>query len=115
LIKIHDFLKMKRISRGLSLRDVCNSVGISPPYLSALEIGNRYSYKKETINRLANFYDINYESLLLRANLSCWEDHIVENISEDNFTKLCELILNYGEKSKKQLFLCPLEHEQERV
>ncbi len=53
--------------RGISLREVERQTGISNEYLSQLERGVASKPAPELLQKLAKFYDVPYESLLVAA------------------------------------------------
>ena len=56
-MKLHERLRELRSERGLRLKDVAETAGISVPYLSDLERG-RTNPSLETLQTLAGAYDI---------------------------------------------------------
>jgi len=66
------FLKDVRKARGLSLRDVEKATGggVSNGYLSQLEGGSIASPSAAMLNRLAQAYSLDYETLLVHGGLS---------------------------------------------
>lgn len=53
--------------RSLSLREVARQTGVSNEYLSQLERGVAMKPTPEVLQKLATFYDVPYESLLIAA------------------------------------------------
>ena len=62
-MKLHERLRELRSERGLRLKDVAQTAGISVPYLSDLERG-RTNPSLETLQTLAGAYDITVHDLL---------------------------------------------------
>ena len=62
-MKLHERLRELRSERGLRLKDVAETAGISVPYLSDLERG-RTNPSLETLQTLAGAYDITVHDLL---------------------------------------------------
>ena len=62
-----DELKNIRRLRGSSLRDVEKATGISNAYLSQLERGRATNPSPKKLAKLADYYDVGYESLLAAA------------------------------------------------
>jgi HTH-type transcriptional regulator, competence development regulator len=61
------YLKELRTNRKLSLHDVEKTCGVSNPYLSQLERGDRPSPSPEILKKLARAYQIPVRELFLRA------------------------------------------------
>ena len=62
-MKLHERLRELRSERGLRLKDVAETAGISVPYLSDLERG-RTNPSLETLQTLAGAYNITVHDLL---------------------------------------------------
>lgn len=62
-MKLHERLRELRSERGLRLKDVAETAGISVPYLSDLERG-RTNPSLETLQTLAGAYSITVHDLL---------------------------------------------------
>lgn len=60
-------LKQLREIRGYSLRQVEKATGVSNAYLSQLERGDAVKPSPDKLARLANFYDVSYEQLMVLA------------------------------------------------
>lgn len=60
-------LKQLREIRGYSLRQVEKATGVSNAYLSQLERGDAAKPSPEKLARLAKFYDVSYEQLMVLA------------------------------------------------
>ena len=61
------YLRELRTSRRLSLHDVEKACGVSNPYLSQLERGDRPPPKPEILKKLARAYKIPVRELFLKA------------------------------------------------
>jgi len=76
------FLKELRQKKGVSLRDVEQSIGIASGYLSQLETGNRQKLPSPTrLRKLAGYYNVTVQELLQSAGYIDAED-IVETREE---------------------------------
>jgi len=62
-----DFLKAARKAKGLTLREVEETTGISNAYLSQLESGKVKQPSPINLNKLGRAYDIPYEVLMEKA------------------------------------------------
>jgi transcriptional regulator with XRE-family HTH domain len=60
-------LKQLREIRGYSLRQVEKATGVSNAYLSQLERGDAAKPSPDKLARLAKFYDVSYEQLMVLA------------------------------------------------
>jgi transcriptional regulator with XRE-family HTH domain len=57
-------LRRLRFGRGLSIKELCASTGLSPNTIYRLETGGRTSPTTETLNIIADFYDLEVEQIL---------------------------------------------------
>ena len=60
-------LKQLREIRGYSLREVEKATGVSNAYLSQLERGDAAKPSPDKLARLAQFYEVSYEQLMVLA------------------------------------------------
>jgi transcriptional regulator with XRE-family HTH domain len=63
--ELSEFLKMVRLSRKMSLRDVEEACGVSNAYLSQVEQGKKPS--PQILHRLAEAYGVGYDKLMEKA------------------------------------------------
>lgn len=47
-----EYIKLKRIEKGISLRQFASKIGISPSYMSDIEKGRRYAPDKEKLEQI---------------------------------------------------------------
>jgi transcriptional regulator with XRE-family HTH domain len=62
-----EYLKMIRLARKMSLRDVENACGVSNAYLSQVEQGKVQKPSPQILHRLADAYLIGYDILMEKA------------------------------------------------
>ena len=72
--ELGDKLKKLRKRKGQSLRQAANGIGMNHSYLHALEKGENKNPTKDTINRLADYYDVSENYLLSDKN--DWYDEL---------------------------------------
>jgi transcriptional regulator with XRE-family HTH domain len=58
------YLKKLRIQRGLSLKNVEDSLGLSASYVHRLETGNRCNPSAQVLKMIGEFYNVNGSELL---------------------------------------------------
>lgn len=78
---VGEFIKERRRSAELSLRQLAEQAGISNPYLSQIERGLRKP-SAEVLQQLAKGLRISAESLYLRAGILDPEDHHTSGVAE---------------------------------
>ncbi|WP_304681503.1 helix-turn-helix domain-containing protein [uncultured Clostridium sp.] len=52
-MKFGEYIKDKRLEKGISLRELASRVGISPSYMSDIEKGRRNAPNKEKVDKIA--------------------------------------------------------------
>lgn len=62
-----EYLRVLRISRKMSLRDVESSCGVSNAYLSQVEQGKVNKPSPQTLHKLADAYGVAYDELMAKA------------------------------------------------
>ena len=53
MLKFGEYIKSKRLEKGISLRELASKVGISPSYMSDIEKGRRNAPNKEKVDKIA--------------------------------------------------------------
>jgi HTH-type transcriptional regulator, competence development regulator len=82
-----EIIRESRISNGIILREVSASIGIDQTIINKYELGERKPTKEQVI-KLANFYSINTEELII-----AWKSDILsyELCDEENASKILKL------------------------
>lgn len=75
-----DFLKDLRIRKGLKLREVEESTGVSNSYLSQVETGKRNPPHPDILKKLANVYEVSVKELMEKAGYL--EEQEQQSVSE---------------------------------
>ena len=50
MLKFGEYIKSKRLEKGISLRELASKVGITPTYMSDIEKGRRNAPNKEKVD-----------------------------------------------------------------
>lgn len=53
ILNFGEYIKSKRLEKGISLRELASKVGISPSYMSDIEKGRRNAPNKEKVDKIA--------------------------------------------------------------
>lgn len=79
------FLRAKRIadSRGLTLKDIAEVLGVSPPYASDVELGRRKPYNDEKTKILIEFLKLTDEDVELMYDLVARENSRIPQDLDD--------------------------------
>ena len=75
-----DFLKDLRIRKGLKLREVEESTGVSNSYLSQVETGKRNPPHPDILKKLAKVYEVSVKELMEKAGYL--EEQEQQSVSE---------------------------------
>ena len=67
MAELGDLLHMERRRRKMNLREVSNSIGLSPIYISEIETGKKIPLNGEGLLKLAEFYDLDPAELTKKA------------------------------------------------
>ena len=65
-----EFIKQKRMEKGLNLRKLAELMDIAPAYLSDIEKGKRNSPSQEKMSKLAELLKLTEEEILLMNDLA---------------------------------------------
>lgn len=65
-----DFIKNKRIEKGISLREMASKIGISPSYMSDIEKGRRYAPDKDKLSEIQKVLFSKEEEIQLLYDLA---------------------------------------------
>lgn len=88
MINIGEYIRKKRMERGLSARELARRSGVSQPYLSQLENGKNENPSIEILKKLAKALNISYVELMAIAgymgDISKEADAITFQILMDN-------------------------------
>lgn len=60
-MKFGQYLQEKRLSKGISMRELAARAGIAPPYLSDIEYGKRAAPENEVLDRLIASLELSVE------------------------------------------------------
>ena len=58
-----EYVKEKRMEKGISLRQLASKIGISPSYMSDIEKGRRYAPDKEKLEQLQKLLFVNEDEI----------------------------------------------------
>lgn len=64
------YIKNKRLEKGMSLRDLAGKIGISPSYMSDIEKGRRSAPNKEKIDKIAEILFYSEEDIEMLYDLA---------------------------------------------
>ena len=78
--ELGDKLKKLRKRKGESLREAAGNIGMNHSYLHSLEKGESKNPTKDTLNKLANYYNVSENYLLLDKN--DWYDELPLQLKE---------------------------------
>lgn len=53
MLNFGEYIKSKRLEKGISLRELASKIGISPSYMSDIEKGRRNAPNKEKVDKIA--------------------------------------------------------------
>lgn len=73
-------LKKARKQKKLTLREVANSVGVSPSYIHRIENGSRRNFNYHILDQLKALYGIDYSS----TTISNQESELLDVLRETN-------------------------------
>ena len=62
------FVREKRLKKNIRLREFSRMVGISPAYISKMEMGESAPPKEENIKKMATILNVDTDMLLAKAN-----------------------------------------------
>jgi transcriptional regulator with XRE-family HTH domain len=79
-----EFIKQKRLEKGINLRKLAELLEIAPSYLSDIEKGKRNSPSSEKMEKLAQVLDLSADEVILMNDLaaSSRENTVAPDISE---------------------------------
>ena len=67
---MREYLKLMRESRGLSLQDMADKIGISRQYYHLIELGERQKKMDITlVKRIANVFGVPLETIIEQENI----------------------------------------------
>lgn len=100
-------LKKERIDRGWTLNDMANKLGISPAYLSHIEMGRRRAPAEilETICTLFSYHDLKARRLKQAAEESYKTEMIkiqTKNLSDNDHNLVKMFARRFGELSETE-------------
>ena len=107
-IRFGDYIRKKRLAdpRELSMKDVAEHLGISQSYVSMVE--NRYKrpFDGETLEKLADFLNLNYEEKALMYDIASRETSEVPYDLEETlmYEEVGDLARYALRQSKKGIF-----------
>lgn len=58
-----EYIKLKRMEKGISLRQLASKIGISPSYMSDIEKGRRYAPDKEKLDQIQKVLFVNEDEI----------------------------------------------------
>lgn len=58
-----EYIKLKRMEKGISLRQLASKIGISPSYMSDIEKGRRYAPDKEKLEQIQKVLFVTEEEI----------------------------------------------------
>lgn len=79
-----EFIKMKRVEKGINLRRLAELVNIAPAYLSDIEKGKRNSPSAEKMAKIAEALDLTNEEVITMNDLAANDrpNNVAPDISE---------------------------------
>lgn len=103
-MKLNELLKEKRIKKKLSTRDVGKALGISKSTISRIENNENLNPNNKNVQRLLNFYSINYYEYIIEEYKR--QNNIESTENEDNSLSpihqmMIDMIKDKDQKNKK--------------
>jgi len=68
------FVRQKRAVKNIALKDMARAIGLTPSYLSALELGKKGRPSVVLIQKIAQYLFLNPEELALLYEAACQSD-----------------------------------------
>ena len=66
-LKLYQRLRQERVSRGITIRALEKSSGVSAAYISQIETSDQFSAQPKILRRLASSLKIDYMELMILA------------------------------------------------
>lgn len=79
-----EYLKEKRIAKGINLRKMADLIGIAPAYLSDIEKGKRNSPSSEKMERIIEILELSQDEIAMLNDLAAVNrpNNVAPDISE---------------------------------
>lgn len=66
-MQFHELIRNTRLKKKMTLRELARRVGLSPPFISKMEVGDFKPPSEENIIKIANALNLNSDELLAMA------------------------------------------------